>query len=348
MGPGSDPQQLLVRRLVAAAVGVVVVVVLVLGIKGCLSSRKEQALKDYNRDVTSLVQDSVANTGEFFKALTTGGTPSPEVQAQISQFRLRAKTQTAQAQKMSPPGDMTPAHRNLLLTLGLLEEAMGKVADRIPAALSTDSATAEPAVLDITAEMQVFVAADVLYTRRVAALIKQTLDDNGIGGQTIQAASYLPNFGWLDAPTVARRIHADAGRGAGATETGQPPAPGTHGHALLGVSVGATTLDSSENAANSITAGSDVTFDAKIANQGENPEADVVVAVTITGGGKTIHAQTIVDATQPGTQTTVSIPLKQSPPIGVGVKITVTVRKVNGETNTSNNSAQYAAIFRRG
>ena len=61
-GPGSDPQQLLVRRLVAAGVGLVVIIVLVFGIKGCLNSRKQQALKDYNRDVAGLVQQSHANT----------------------------------------------------------------------------------------------------------------------------------------------------------------------------------------------------------------------------------------------------------------------------------------------
>ena len=211
-GPtGSDPQQLLVRRLVAAGVGLVVVIVLVLGVKGCLNSRQEQALKDYNRDVASLVQESDVNTDEFFAALTTDGTSSVDVGAQISQLRLRAKAQTTQAEGFSVPGDMKPAHRNLLLTLGLVEESMGKVAERIPAALSTDAATAEPAVLAITAEMQSFVAADVVYTRRTAALIKQALDDHEIGGQTIQASGYLPNFGWLDASTVARRINADAG-----------------------------------------------------------------------------------------------------------------------------------------
>ena len=152
------------RRLVAAGVGLIVVIVLVLGVKGCLNSRQEQALKDYNRDVASLVQESDSNTDEFFAALTTTGTSSTDVQAQISQLRLRAKAQTTQAEGFSVPGDMKPAHRNLLLTLGLVEESMGKVAEKIPAALSTDAATAEPAVLSITAEMQSFVASDVVYT----------------------------------------------------------------------------------------------------------------------------------------------------------------------------------------
>jgi hypothetical protein len=347
LGPGSDPQQLLVRRLVAVGVGLVVIIILVLGIKGCLNSRQEQALKDYNRDVASLVQEADTNTDEFFTALTAGGTSPTDVQAQINQSRLRAKAQTSQAQGFSVPGDMRAPQRNLLLTLGLLEEAMGKVAEKMLPALSTDAATAEPAVLAITAEMRSFDATDVVYTRRVAALVKQVLDDHNIGGQTIQASSFLPNLGWLDAGTVARRIHADAGRGAGAAASTQPPAPGLHGHALLGVTVGAVTLEAGTNAANRIAAGSDVTFNVKIANQGENREQDVAVKVTIRGGGKTITAQATVDQTTPGSEVTVPVKLGQAPPIGVGVKITVEVRKVNGEINTSNNTAEYPAIFTR-
>jgi hypothetical protein len=346
-GPGSDPQQLMVRRLVAVGVGLLVIIVLVLGIKGCLNSRQEQALKDYNRDVASLVQEADTNTDEFYTALTAGGTSPTDVQAQINQSRLRAKAQTSQAKGFSVPGDMKPPHRNLVLTLGLLEEAMGKVAEKMLAALSTDAATAEPAVLSITAEMRSFDAADVLYTRRVAALIKQVLDDHHIGGQTIQASSFLPNLGWLDAGTVARRIHADAGRGAGAAASTQPATPGPHGHGLLGVSVGDVALEAGTNAANRVAAGSNITFNVKIANQGESPEQDVAVKVTIRGGGKTITAQATVDQTTPGNEVVVPVELKQAPPIGVGVKISVEVRKVNGESNLSNNKAEYPAIFTR-
>ncbi len=346
-GPGSDPQQLMVRRLVAVGVGLVVIIILVLGVKGCLNSRQEQALKDYNRDVASLVQEADTNTDEFFTALTTGGTSPTDVQAQINQLRLRAKAQTSQAQGLSTPGDMKAPHRNLLLTLGLVEEAMGKVAEKMLAALSTDAATAEPAVLQITGEMQSFVASDVVYTRRVAALIKQVLDDHDIGGQTIQASSFLPNLGWLEAATVARRIHADAGRGAGSVTSNQPVAPGLHGHGLLGVSVGDKALEAGTTAANRVPAGSNVTFNVKIANQGEHPEQDVSVKVTIRGGGKTITAQKTVDQTTPGAEVVVAVPLGQPPPIGVSVKITVEVRKVGGEDNVTNNKAEYPAIFTR-
>ena len=326
-----------------------VVVLLVFGVKGCLDGRKEQALKDYNRDVAGLVQEADANADEFFAALTAGGTSSPNVVSQVSRLRLNAEAQTGRAEGLSVPGEMKPPHRQVLLTLGLIEEAMGKTAERIPAALSTDSATAEPAVLAIAGEMRAFLAADVVYRRRAVALILQVLEDRDIGGQTIQDSTFLPNDGWLDPPTVARRISADAGRGAGSETSTTPLAPGTHGHGLLSVSVGNVTLTAGENASNRPPAGSNVIFNVKFANQGENPETDVRVRVTISGTGtKTITAQKTVDQTTAGAEATVAVPLGQAPPIGTGVKIKVEVRKVRGEMNVANNSAEYPAIFTRG
>jgi hypothetical protein len=347
-GPGTDPQQLLVRRLVAAGVGLVVIIVLVFSIQGCLDSRTKQALKDYNRDVAGLVQQSDANTKDFFEALTTGGTDPIDVTSQINVYRLRAKALTTKGEKQSVPGDMKPAQRSLLLALGLIEETIGKVADKIPAALSTDSATAEPAVISITAEMQAFLAADVVYTRRTVALIKQVLGDNDIGGQIIQPSSFLPNLGWLDASLVARRVHADAARGAGADTSTKEPTAGTHGHGLLAVSIGNVTLTAGAAASNRIAASSNPTFNVKIANQGENPETDVRVKVTIrpANGGKTVTQTKAVDQTAAGTEVVVPVAMGQALPFGT-VEITVSVLKVPGEVNVANNTQKYPVIVER-
>jgi hypothetical protein len=316
----------------------------VLGINGCLASRHEQALKDYNRDVASIVQDANANCKAFFDTLTSGGSSSTDVQSQINQLRVAAVGLTKRASSLPVPGDMKPAHRNLLLSLGLVQESMGKVAEKLPSALSTDAATAEPAVTGIAGEMQAFLAGDVVYTRRAAALIKQVLDDKQIGGQTIQKSQFLQNLGWLQPSTVARRINADAARGAGDGGT-TVPAPGLHGHGLLSVSVGGITLQPRPAANRIPAAGSNVTFDVKFANQGDNPETNVKVRIRIRGAGKTITAQKTVDQTLPKSQTTVQIPLGQAPPAGQAVTITAEVVPVPGEKNTTNNSQDYSALF---
>lgn len=336
----------MVRRVVAAAVGLLVLVLLVVLVNGCLNSRQEQALKDYNRDVSSIVRDADANAEAFFETLSAGGQASTDVQSEVNQLRFRAQALTRQAEGVDVPDDMRPAHRNVLLALSLLQEAMGRVAEKLPAALSTDSATAVPAVRAIAGEIQAFDAANVVYNRRGAALIKEVLDEHEIGGQTIQNSSFVQNLGWLQPSTVARRINSQAGRGAGDGGTSEP-APGLHGHGLLGVSVGDVTLQPGQP--NQLQAASNVTFAVKVANQGDNPESEVRVRVRIRGGsGDPITVQKVVDQTMPKTETTVSIPLGEAPPIGQAVEIRVEVVAVPGEKNTDNNSATYPAIFRRG
>jgi len=350
IGPPSDPQQLMVRRAAAAGIGLLVVLLLVFGIKGCLNGRQEQALKDYNRDVSGLIQDADTNADDFYNVLsgaTTSGddtTASTDVQSKINEMRTRAQALTKRGEGLDVPGDMRPAHVNLLLSLSLVHEAIGKVAEKIPAALSTDSATAVPSVRGIAGEMRAFDAADVVYNRRTAALIKQVLDDNEIGGQVIQSSSFLQNLGWLQPSTVAKRIDSQAGRGAGDGASTEP-LPGTHGHGLLALSVGDTTLVPGE--ANSLTASSNVTFNVKVANQGENAEQDVRVRVRITGAGDPIRVEQVIDQTQAGTETTVAIKLGESPPIGQAITIRAEVLPVPGEKNTENNTLSFPAIFRR-
>ena len=340
----------MVRRAAAAGVAVLVIVLLVFGINGCLNSRQEQALKDYNRDVSSLIQDADANADDFYDTLsgttTSGGdaAASPDVQSEINQLRTRAQGLTKRAEGLDVPGEMRPAHVNLLLSLSLVHEAIGKVAEKIPAALSTDSATAVPAVRGIAGEMRAFDAGDVVYNRRAAALVKQVLDDNDIGGQVIQSSSFLQNLGWLQPSTVAKRINSQAGRGAGDGASTEP-LPGTHGHGLIALSVGELTLTPGQ--ANSLTASSNVTFNVKIANQGENAEQDIRVRVRITGAGDPLRAEEVVDQTQAGTETTVSVKLGEAPPIGQPVTIRAEVLPVPGEKNTENNTLSFPAIFRR-
>jgi hypothetical protein len=334
-----------VRRAIALGVGVLVIVLLVLGINGCLNSRQEQALKDYNRDVASIVQDANGNADSFFQTLAAGATSSTDVQSQINQLRVAAVGLTKRATNLNVPGDMKPADRNLLLSLGLVQEAMGKVAEKLPSALATDAATAEPAVKSIAGEMQAFTAADVVYNRRAAALIKQVLDDKQISGQTIQKSEFLQNLGWLTPGTVAKRINAQAARGTPDTASTEP-LPGLHGHGILAVSVGNQTLQP-RPAANRITAGANTTFNVKFANQGDNPETDVRIRIRIRGAGDTITVQKAVDQTLPKAEATVAIPLGQAPPLTSAVTITVEVLPVPGEKNTTNNSQDFSALFSR-
>ena len=89
----------MVRRGVAAGVILIVVILLVVGIRGCLNSQKKQSLKDYNRNVSALVQESDDQVGQkFFQGLSaaggassaTQGTATLNTEQDINQVRVNA------------------------------------------------------------------------------------------------------------------------------------------------------------------------------------------------------------------------------------------------------------------
>ena len=193
-----------------------------------------------------------------------------------------ADQQAQRARDLDVPDQMTGAQRHLTTVLDFRAEALAVVADQIRAALGSARA-AEDATNEIAGQMQKLLASDVVYSQRVAPLIKQELDDNDITGQTIASSKFLPNLGWLDPGTVATRI---GGEGGGATQPpgARPARPRPH----LDVSVGDTDPAA---AARGQPAGRRLGHDVRrrpSRTRAHNDESNVKVTVTISGAGKPI------------------------------------------------------------
>jgi hypothetical protein len=336
-----DQQQIMVRRAIGIGGIAVVLLLLVLGIKACADSAKESGLRDYNTAVASLAQDSDTQISKpFFQLLSNTGRSSPvDVESQVNQYRATAEDLAKRARGISVPDEMTGVHQQVETALDLRAGALGKIADNIRAALGTGQG-ADAAVQKIAGQMQAFLASDVLWSQRVKPLIGETLDANGVTGQTTPVSTFLPDLGWLDPNTVGQRIGAQ-----GATNTSGPAAPGTHGHGLVSVSVGPTTLQ--PGSVNRIPAASPPTFTVKLQNQGENDESNVTVSARISGAGSPISAKKIIPKTTAGQPSTVEITLPKRPPVGTPVTITVAVAPVKGEKTTDNNKQDYPALFTR-
>jgi hypothetical protein len=327
----------MVRRRVAAGVGVVLLIAIVLIVNGCLKSQKQQALKDYNRNVSQLARESDEQVSHpFFSALTSAsGKSALNVEVQIDQLRIQAQSIATHAKGLSVPGDMNSAQRDLLLALDLRVEGLTKIASLVRTALGGQ---AKQTSAPIAGDMEIFLASDVLYSQRVAPLIQQTLASDGIQGLSTASTRFLPNIGWLEPATVLARI---TGQSASTAQSGL--APGTHGSALVGTSVGANTLQP-EPALNHLSGGSNPTFTVIAENAGSNPETNVKVDVTVTSAGKQYKASHTIASAAPGSKMNVNIPVT-GVPLGVAAKIEVNIEAVPGETDTENNKSSYLAIF---
>ena len=161
--------------------------------------------------------------------------------------------------------------------------------------------------------METGLASDVVYSQRVAPLIQQALAVAGVQGQSTASTQFLPNLGWLEPSTVEQRL---TGKSSGSAQSSQV-APGTHGSALTGVSVGSTTLEA-EPTLNHIGSGANPAFTLKVENAGSNPETDVRVEVTVTAGDKQYRATRTINKTEPGVTSTVDVPGGRRPPGGGG------------------------------
>lgn len=327
----------MVRRRVAAGVGIVLLIVIVLVVNGLIKSHKKHGLETYNRDVSRIMQESDQQVSQpFFTALADANSKSAlDVEVQLDELHSQAQKQAASAKGLSVPGAMSGAQRDLLLALDLRAEGVAKVTSLVRTALGGQ---AKQTSTPIAGDMEIFLASDVIYSQRVAPLIQETLAANGIQGQGTAPSSFLPNTGWLEPATALARI------------TGQPVsgsssavAPGHHGSVLKGMSVGTKTLEG-EPALNHISGGSSPTFTVMVENDGEFPETDVKVDLTVIAEGKQLKASHVINSTEPGKTVNVEIPVS-GVPLKVASKVEAQIEPVPGETNHEGTKGTFLAIF---
>ena len=336
----------MIRRLVALGVAVLLLVIL-LGfvIKTCQTSRHNNALEDYNRQISAIGDDSARQVGApFFELLTQGGSPQ-DLQTNISSYRVQAEQQYDQAAKLDVPDDMKGAQQSALIALEWRRDGLERIAGEIRAALGDQGTAADTAIQHIAGQMEVFLASDVAWKTRVVPFVKHALDESKIGGQRIGSSEFLPDISWLQPQTIATVLDQQLTSGGGGS--GQPTGPGLHGTGIDATSYGTTTLQPATT--NRITYVPNQPFTVKFTNQGDNDEFDIKVTLRISGGsGSPITLSKTVPKLAPQESATVELPLDKQPPLDTAATIRTVVAKVPGETKTDNNRSEYPVLFVRG
>jgi hypothetical protein len=340
-GGGGSPgrQTVLIRQLVLFGGFILVLALLIFIIDGCRDSARESALKDYNRQVGSIVRDSDSQVGKpFFDLLRN---PSQgDLSTLIAGYKVQAESQYQQAKRLDTPGDMTDAQRSFLITMELRRDGLQSVADRIRTALSSDDEAADKAIEEIAGAMSMFLSSDVIYTARVLPLIEAALRDADVGSQQLQRTAFLPGIEWLQPTVIADALGQQLSPGGA---SGRQPAPGLHGTGIDSVQVGDQTL--TPDAANRIAYGADTEFTVNFTNQGENDEVDIDVVLKIEGGPKPIRVTKNVASVAAGAAASATLSLDSPPPFDTPVTISVEVKAVPGEEKKDNNKAEYDALF---
>jgi hypothetical protein len=344
----ADSQTLLIRRAVAGVAVVIVLLALVFLVQSCRNTARENALKDYNRQLSTIAAESSRQvSAPFFELLTGGAGVSPqELETQISGYRVQAEQQYEQARQLDVPGDMRGAQESALIALEWRRNGLERIAQEIRPALGDESEQADAAIEQIAGQMQTFLASDVAWDTRVIPFINNAFNESEIGGQEISRSQFLTDLDWLEPETIATVLDQQLTSGGGGGG-GEPTGPGLHGSGLDSTNYGDVTLQ--PGVSNQLTFEPSTGFTVNFTNQGENDEFDIKVTLRIQAEGEDpITTSTTIPKVATGQSATAELPLEDTPPLDTAVVIRVSVARVPGEEKVDNNRSEYPALFTRG
>jgi len=345
----------LARRAGAIGITVVVIAILVFGIRAYLASQNTQALKNYNAEVTTLVENEQTQVAQsFFASLNnapgTSGQQLQNLQGDVYEDYVTAKQDAETAAGWSVPSAVAGAQQDLLLVLNLRAEAIIKVYQQIQGALNGGSLSA---IRKIAGAMDMINASDVLYAVRVQPLIQQALVNDGIqvnglgaggeslGGETVVSSQFLPNQSWTIAGYVQGRI-----LGSTTPQLGGTLSAGTHGHKIISVMAGSTVLTPGLSTINTVPYQKGLQYTVSFENDGQNDEFDVITKLTLSSAStQTLTAQTSTRETQPQQLYNPSLGFATAPPENTTLRLTATIVPVQGESDKSNNTLTFLVDF---
>jgi CARDB len=331
-GPQRRRQQFLVRRLIGVGVGLAFLILIVIGFRGCLEARSDRALRNYDSDVATIMQQSEQSGQDFFNLLNSAGGTSSSLDAQQEVLRQRDTSQTLldRADDVDTPGQMDDAQNAVIQTLTLRRDALSSIAENVTQATArTQTADAIQAITDAMGSLY---ASDVLWTQIAKPDIQNTIEDEGVDGTPLPNGRFMPANAtdFLDQTTLVTKLNALTGQTA---TTG-----GVRGLQLDSTTIGGQTL--TPDSANTVPADSQE-IDITLTNSGESDETGITVTVTL--GGQELNGQ--LQALSAGEQGSVKIPLTSRPTPGTDTTLEVVVTPVPGEQLTENNQSTYTVIF---
>jgi CARDB len=330
-GPQRRRQQYLVRRLIGVGIGLAFLILVVIGFRGCLEARSDRALRNYDSNIASIMQQSEQSGRDFFELFnSSSGSSSVDAKTQILAQRDNSQALLDRAEELDVPGQMHDAQSAVDLTLTLRRNALDSIASNVQQA--TARAQTANAISNITNAMGSLYASDIIWTQVGAPDIKKVLNDEGVDGQPLPAGKFMPSNAtdYLDQTSLVTKLNAITGQAATTS--------GTHGLQLLQTSIGGTTLTADSTTNVSATA---TELEIEVQNSGDSDETGIGVTATL--NGQPLNGQ--IQALSAGETGTVKIPLTSKPGLGTDVTLEVVVSPVPGEQVADNNQATYTVVF---
>lgn len=327
----------LLRLVGLIALAILVVVLLVVWVEGCTEEAKLDRNRTYLADIGSIGNASAKLGQQVSTLLTTPGLNEEDLDAKLGGYVQTAENQMQQAEELNAPGPMVVPNAGAVEALryrvnGLrgLQAAFKEAADE------TDATVAGEQLL---AQTRRLLASDVIWTDSFQEPAQAVLADEGIEGLDVPSSQFVTTDDLVSQSSLASIWQRIQGASTGGTPTG------LHGSGIAYVKALPSGQLLSTTTETTIKVTDELKFEVGVEDTGESQEVRIKVTLTIPKQPDPIVKTASIPIIDPGETKAVTFTVGALVPFGEQTSVKVDVDPVPGETNTTNNSAEYPVIF---
>ncbi len=339
-GSGTRPPRNLtplLRLIGLIALAILVIVLLVVWVEGCSADAKLDRNRTYLADIGAIGNASARLGQQVSNLLTTPGLNEEDLDAKLGGYVQTADGQVQQAQDLNPPGPMEVPNAGAVESLRYRANGLrGLQAAFKEAADETDASVAGQMLLDQTRRL---LASDVIWTDSFQEPAQAVLDDEGIEGLDVPSSQFVTTDDLVSQSSLAAIWQRIQGASTGGTPTG------LHGSGIAYVKALPSGQLLSTTTETTIKVTDELKFEVGVEDTGESQEVSIKVTLTIPKQPDPIVKTVTIPIIDPGETKSVVFVVGALVPFGEQTSVKVDVDPVPGETNTTNNTAEYPVIF---
>jgi hypothetical protein len=345
-GPGgprfSAPRNLtpLLRLIALVALAILLVVLLVVWVEGCTADAKAERYENYLTEIGGVGTASARLGQQLGTLLTTPGLNQEDLDAKLGGYVQVAENQVQRAEGIDPPGPLFRAHEGAVEALQYRVNGLSGL--QLAFQETTDEKDAATAGEQLVAQVDRLLASDVIWTDSFQIPATAILDDEGIEGLDVPSSEFVSVDDFASPSALAAIWQRIQGASTGGTPTGLHGSGLAYTKALPSGQLLSTTTETAIDVVD------DLSFEVGVEDTGESQEVRIKVTLTIPKDPEPIVLTEVIAIIDPGETKSVTFKVGQLVPFGEQTSVKVDIDPVPGETNTTNNTAEYPVIFSLG
>ena len=327
----------LLRLVGLIALAILVIVLLAVWVEGCTADAKRERNSTYLAEIGAIGNASARLGQQLSTLLTTPGLNAEDLDAKLGGYIQTAENQMQNAADLNAPGPMVVPNSGAVESLlyrvnGIkgLQSAFKETADE------TDASVAGEQLL---AQTRRLLASDIIWTDSFQEPATVVLQDEGIEGLDVPSSEFVTADDLVSQSTLAAIWQRIQGASTGGTPTG------LHGNQIAYLKALPSGQLLSTTTETTIKVTSELAFEVGVTDSGESQEVSVKVTLTIPKQPDPIVKTAVIPIIDAGETKSVTMKIGALVPFGEQTTVKVDVDPVPGETNTSNNTAEYPVIF---